>query len=56
MTLKIRYPRYFHKPDSLDHYPTMTGKETACPKCGLKFNTLLHPFCTHKVCPPNKRG
>lgn len=29
----------------------LTGDSTACPKCGLEFKTLLHPFCTHKDCP-----
>lgn len=24
---------------------------TECPKCGLQAKTLLHRFCTHKVCP-----
>lgn len=26
-------------------------KGTHCPKCNLSANTLLHNFCTHKVCP-----
>jgi hypothetical protein len=33
---------------------TMTGAETSCPKCGLEFKELLHPFCTHKYCPPRE--
>lgn len=24
---------------------------SACPKCGLKAETLMHPFCTHEACP-----
>lgn len=23
-----------------------------CPKCGLKAESMLHRFCTHKDCPP----
>lgn len=30
---------------------TDIGKMKECPKCGLKAETLLYPFCTHKECP-----
>lgn len=28
------------------------GALKGCPKCGLAFKTLLHPFCENKGCPP----
>lgn len=29
----------------------MTGKATSCPKCNLKFRSMLFQFCQHKNCP-----
>lgn len=37
----------------LEVFP-MSGASTECPRCGLEFKTLLHPFCQHKHCPPRE--
>ncbi len=29
----------------------MLNPVEACPECGLKADTLLHKFCTHRYCP-----
>jgi hypothetical protein len=39
----------------LDVFP-MDGSSKECPRCGLEFKTLLHPFCQHKDCPPREYG
>jgi hypothetical protein len=40
---------------ALDIFP-MDGSEKSCPRCGLGFKSLLHPFCQHRYCPPREMG
>jgi len=37
--------------ERVEDYAPVTGKSTACTKCGLEAKTMLHPFCTHRICP-----
>lgn len=37
--------------ERVEDYAPMTGKSVACTKCMLRADTMLFPFCQHKVCP-----
>lgn len=49
------FEREYPGKHALDVFP-MTGRETACPRCGLEFKTLLHSMCQHRYCPPREKG
>lgn len=48
-----KFEEMFPGKTALDVFP-MDGHATECPRCGLKFKTMLHRFCGNHYCPPRE--
>ncbi len=37
--------------ERLEDYAPMDGQSVLCTKCGLRADSMLFPWCQHKICP-----